>query len=100
MGLSTSASYFTVTFSIGLKVVWRPCWPWVSFVFAPDFSVNAGFRGESVDIFNPRVPGVPDIDNMLGTNSVYGFSAGLIHDTRDSPFYLQKAISPRLNLNK
>jgi outer membrane protein insertion porin family len=28
----------------------------------------------------------PDIVDMLGTNSVYGFSAGLVHDTRDSPF--------------
>lgn len=87
VGLSTSASYFTRYFfdwaegRIGGRVGLG-----YQFVFAPDFSVNAGFRGENVDIFNPRVPGVPDIDKMLGTNSVYGFSAGLIHDTRDSPF--------------
>ena len=87
VGLSTSASYFTRYFfdwaegRVGGRVGLG-----YQFVFAPDFSVNAGFRGESVDIFNPRVPGVPDIDNMLGKNSVYGFSAGLIHDTRDSPF--------------
>jgi outer membrane protein insertion porin family len=56
------------------------------FAFAPDLSVNAGFRGESVDVFDPRVPGVPDVDNMLGVNSAYGFSGGIIHDTRDSPF--------------
>jgi len=87
VGLSTSASYFTRYFfdwaegRVGGRVGLG-----YQFVFAPDFSVNAGFRGESVDVFNPRVPGVPDIDNMLGTNSVYGFSGGLIHDTRDSPF--------------
>ncbi|MFM8733930.1 MAG: POTRA domain-containing protein [Pirellulales bacterium] len=86
IGLSLSASYFTRYFydwaeartggRVGLGY---------QFQFAPDLSVNAGFRGESVDVFNPRIL-APDIVNMLGTNSVYGFSAGLIHDTRDSPF--------------
>ena len=86
IGLSLSASYFTRYFydwaeartggRIGLGY---------QFQFAPDLSINTGFRGESVDVFNPRVL-APDIVNMLGTNSVYGFSAGLVHDTRDSPF--------------
>jgi len=86
IGLSLSASYFTRFFydwaeartggRIGLGY---------QFQFAPDLSVNAGFRGESVDVFNPRVL-APDVVNMLGTNAVYGFSGGLIHDTRDSPF--------------
>ena len=86
IGLSLSASYYTRYFfdwaeartggRVGLGY---------QFQFAPDLSVNAGFRGESVDVFNPRLL-APDIVNMLGTNSVYGFSAGLIHDTRDSPF--------------
>lgn len=86
IGLSLSASYFTRYFfdwaeartggRIGLGY---------QFQFAPDLSVNAGFRGESVDVFNPRVL-APDIVDMLGTNSVYGFSTGLVHDTRDSPF--------------
>jgi outer membrane protein insertion porin family len=86
IGLSLSASYFTRYFfdwaeartggRIGLGY---------QFQFAPDLSVNAGFRGESVDVFNPRVL-APDIVNMLGTNGVYGFSGGIIHDTRDSPF--------------
>jgi outer membrane protein insertion porin family len=86
IGLSTSASYFTRYFfdwaearvggRIGLGY---------QFAFAPDLSVNAGFRGESVDIYNPRVL-APAIVNMLGTNSVYGFSGGIVHDTRDSPF--------------
>jgi outer membrane protein insertion porin family len=86
IGLSLSASYFTRFFfdwaeartggRIGLGY---------QFQFAPDLSVNAGFRGESVDIFNPRVL-APDIVDMQGTNGVYGFSGGIIHDTRDSPF--------------
>jgi outer membrane protein insertion porin family len=86
IGLSLSASYFTRFFfdwaeartggRVGLGY---------QFQFAPDLSVNAGFRGESVDIFNPRVL-APDIVDMQGTNGVYGFSGGIIHDTRDSPF--------------
>jgi outer membrane protein insertion porin family len=86
IGLSMSASYFTRFFfdwaeartggRVGLGY---------QFQFAPDLSVNAGFRGESVDVFNPRVL-APDIVDMQGTNGVYGFSGGIIHDTRDSPF--------------
>jgi outer membrane protein insertion porin family len=86
IGLSTSASYYTRYFydwaeaRVGGRVGLG-----YQFAFAPDLSVNAGFRGESVDVFNPRVL-APAIQNMLGTNSVYGFSGGIIHDTRDSPF--------------
>jgi len=86
IGLSTSASYFTRYFydwaeaRVGGRVGLG-----YQFAFAPDLSVNAGFRGESVDVFNPRLR-TPAINKMLGTNSVYGFSGGLIHDTRDSPF--------------
>ena len=86
IGLSVSASYYTRYFfdwaeartggRVGLGY---------QFQFAPDLSVNAGFRGESVDVFDARVL-APDIVNMLGTNGVYGFSGGIIHDTRDSPF--------------
>jgi outer membrane protein insertion porin family len=86
IGMSLSASYYTRFFfdwaeartggRVGLGY---------QFIFAPDLSVNAGFRGESVDVYNPRVL-APDIVNMLGTNAVYGFSGGIIHDTRDSPF--------------
>jgi len=86
VGMSLSASYFTR---------WFPDWGEArtggrvgfgyQFAFAPDLSVNAGFRGESVNVFNPRVL-APDVVDMLGTNGVYGFSGGIIHDTRDSPF--------------
>jgi len=86
IGLSTSASYYTRYFydwaegRVGGRVGLG-----YQFAFAPDLSVNAGFRGESVDIYNPRV-NTPAINDMLGTNSLYGFSTGIIHDTRDSPF--------------
>jgi outer membrane protein insertion porin family len=86
IGLSLSASYYTRYFfdwaeaRTGGRVGFG-----YQFAFAPDLSVNAGFRGESVDVFDARVL-APDIVNMLGTNGVYGFSGGIIHDTRDSPF--------------
>jgi outer membrane protein insertion porin family len=86
IGMSLSASYFTRFFfdwaeaRTGGRIGFG-----YQFAFAPDLSVNAGFRGESVDIYNPRVL-APDVVNMLGTNGVYGFSTGIIHDTRDSPF--------------
>jgi outer membrane protein insertion porin family len=86
IGLSTSASYYTRFFfdwaegRVGGRVGLG-----YQFKFAPDLSVNTAFRGESVDIYNPRLL-TPAIQNMLGTNSVYGFSGGLVHDTRDSPF--------------
>jgi outer membrane protein insertion porin family len=86
IGLSASGSYFTRFFfdwaegrvggRLGLGY---------QFAFAPDLSVTGGFRGENVDVYNPRLL-TPDIIAMRGTNSVYGFSGGLIHDTRDSPF--------------
>jgi len=86
IGLSTSASYYTRYFydwaegRVGGRVGLG-----YQFAFAPDLSVNTAFRGESVDVYNPRLL-TPAIQNMLGTNAVYGFSGGLIHDTRDSPF--------------
>jgi len=86
IGLSTSASYYTRYFydwaegRVGGRVGLG-----YQFAFAPNLSVNTAFRGESVDIYNPRVL-APAIVNMLGTNAVYGFSGGLVHDTRDSPF--------------
>jgi outer membrane protein insertion porin family len=86
VGLSLSASYFTRFFfdwseaRTGGRVG-----AGYQFAFAPDLSVNAGFRGENVNIYNPRVP-APAILDMVGSNAVYGFSGGIIHDTRDSPF--------------
>ena len=86
IGLSTSASYYTRYFydwaegRVGGRVGLG-----YQFKFAPDLSVNTAFRGESVDVYNPRLL-TPAIQNMYGTNSVYGFSGGLVHDTRDSPF--------------
>jgi len=86
IGLSTSASYYTrFFFDWAEGRVGGRAGLGYQFAFAPDLSVNAGFRGESVDIFNPRLL-APAVVDMEGTNAVYGFSGGIIHDTRDSPF--------------
>ena len=52
----------------------------------PDLSVSAAFRGERIKVFNPRVPGVPELDEVVGDNDLYGFQGRIAHDTRDVPF--------------
>jgi outer membrane protein insertion porin family len=53
----------------------------------PDLSVSAAMRAESVDVFNPRVSGVPELEEVLGqTNKLYGGRVTLTRDTRDIPF--------------
>lgn len=51
-----------------------------------DMSLSASIRGERVDITNPRVLGVPELDRALGKNSLYSGKLTLTHDTRDIPF--------------
>jgi outer membrane protein insertion porin family len=52
----------------------------------PDLSLAAALRGEDVDIFSPRVKGVPELDNVLGHNTVSTGRITLTRDTRDIPF--------------
>jgi len=52
----------------------------------PDLSVSAAMRAEEVDIRNPRVAGVPELDSVLGDNELYSPGVTLTHDTRDVPF--------------
>lgn len=52
----------------------------------PDLSVNAALRAESVNVFNPRVLGVPELDEVLGKSELYSGRFTLIRDTRDLPF--------------
>ncbi len=56
--------------------------------FRPDLTGNFTFRGERVGVYNPGVPAgvVPELDDVLGNNALYGFRLGLAHDTRDSAF--------------
>jgi outer membrane protein insertion porin family len=52
----------------------------------PDLSMAAALRMEDVDIFNPRVHGVPELDAVLGHNDLFTGRVNLTHDTRDIPF--------------
>jgi outer membrane protein insertion porin family len=52
----------------------------------PDLSLSASIRAESVDIYDPRVAGVPALDSVLGKNDLYSGRVTLTHDTRDLPF--------------
>ena len=51
-----------------------------------DLSVSAAIRAESVNIFRPRVQGVPELEAALGDNDLYSGRLILSHDTRDVPF--------------
>jgi len=54
--------------------------------YRPDLSVSAKTRIENINISNPRDPNLPELAEIVGHNDLYGFSLGLAHDTRDSPF--------------
>ena len=52
----------------------------------PDVSLSGALRLENVDITNPRVLGVSELDRALGQSSLYSGRVSLTHDTRDLPF--------------
>ncbi|HND55444.1 MAG TPA: BamA/TamA family outer membrane protein, partial [Pirellulaceae bacterium] len=54
---------------------------------SPDLSVSGALRAEGVDISNPRVVGVPELDRVVGSNELYTGRVTLTHDTRDIPFF-------------
>ncbi len=53
---------------------------------APDLSIRGAIRAEHVNLSDPRVLGVPELDRALGSHELYGFQASVTHDTRDSAF--------------
>ncbi len=52
----------------------------------PDLSISAAIRGENVEVTDPRIAGVPQLDEVLGDNEIYSGQVQLTHDTRNSPF--------------
>ncbi|QDU77379.1 Outer membrane protein assembly factor BamA precursor [Bremerella volcania] len=52
----------------------------------PDLSTAVSLRMEDVEISDPRVPGVPELDAVLGHNDLYTGSWSITHDTRDLAF--------------
>src|SRR4029453_4833662 len=51
-----------------------------------DLSLSGSIGGQNVNIFNPRVLGVPELDAVLGRSDPFSGRVTLPHDTRDLPF--------------
>lgn len=58
----------------------------LGYQFTPDLSGVVAVRAANVNISNPQDPALPDLQQVLGNNALYGFETRLIHDTRDSTF--------------
>jgi outer membrane protein insertion porin family len=58
----------------------------LGYQFGPDLSGNLAFRGAKVNINNPIAPTPLELTEVVGDNTLYGFSGQLTHDTRDSAF--------------
>jgi len=52
----------------------------------PDMSITGALRAENVNIFNPRVNTVQELNDALGKNDLFSGKVSLTHDTRDLPF--------------
>ncbi len=52
----------------------------------PDLSTAASIRAEQVKIYQPRLLGVPALDDVIGDSDLYSGRAAITHDTRDIPF--------------
>ena len=57
----------------------------LQYQFTHDLQGSVRFQGQNVDITNPEFP-VPSLQEVVGHNQLYSFSASLQHDTRDNPF--------------
>ncbi len=51
-----------------------------------DVSTSFSYRGERVNIGNPSNAAEPQLAEVLGDNSLHGFRASVINDTRDNTF--------------
>ncbi len=51
-----------------------------------DLSLAVSGRYENVRVFNPRVRGIPEVEEVLGDSDLSGLRFTLTHDTRDIPF--------------
>jgi len=58
----------------------------LGYQFTPDLSGSLAFRGAKINIHDPVVSTLPELNEVVGDNSLYGFRAQLTHDTRDSAF--------------
>ena len=57
----------------------------LGYQLTPDLSGVFAYRGAKINIYD-AIPGVPELDEVLGANALHGFRFSLTHDTRDNPF--------------
>lgn len=85
VGLGVSGFYYSRQFSnwfeqrIGGSVS-------LQYQFTPDLSASIAYRGAQINISNPTAFDVPQLNAVLGTNALHGFSISGSHNTRDSDF--------------
>ena len=58
----------------------------LGYQLAPDLSTTFAYRGENVQILDPRIPTPTQLAAVVGDNVLHGFQGTLTHDTRDSAF--------------
>ncbi len=51
-----------------------------------DLSTALSYRGEVVNISNPSTTALPELNEVLGNNTLHGFKWSIANDTRDSAF--------------
>lgn len=83
--LNTSGFYYTRNFfdwneqRLGGRVA-------LGYRITPDLSLTGSMRAEEVTVYNPRVIGNPQLDEVIGDNELYSGRVTLTHDTRDNAF--------------
>lgn len=58
----------------------------LGYAVTKDLSISGELRLEDVNISSPRISGVDELDQALGSNDIYTARFRVARDTRDSPF--------------
>ena len=58
----------------------------LGYQFTHDLSGSFSFRGAKINVNEAIDPTIPELAEVLGDNSLYGFRVQMSHDTRDSAF--------------
>lgn len=58
----------------------------LGYQFTPALTGAFSFRGAKINIHHPVVSTIPELNEVVGDSSLYGFRLQLAHDTRDSAF--------------
>lgn len=66
----------------------------------PDLSTSVSLRMEDVDVYDPRVNGVAQLDSVIGSNDLYTGSWSIVHDTRDVAFAPTEGHMFQINLEQ